>query len=86
MKNASVRIVPKQNGQEIRYSVSDENVRTAGGIPVFGLYPDWLNTVEVEYDRVFNGKTEHFSDRYQLYAPSISCGKSCAAKCPPPLP
>ena len=48
VKNASVRIVPKQNGQEIRYSVSDENVRTAGGIPVFGLYPDWLNTVEVE--------------------------------------
>ena len=26
VKNASVRIVPKQNGQEIRYSVSDENV------------------------------------------------------------
>ena len=71
VKNASVRIVPKQNGQEIRYSVSDENVRTAGGIPVFGLYPDWLNTVEVEYDRVFNGKTEHFSDRYQLYAAPV---------------
>lgn len=71
VKNAKVRIVPKQGGQEIAYSVADEMVRTHGGIPVFGLYPDYLNTVEVEYDRVYMGKTEHFKDRYQFYTAPV---------------
>ena len=30
----------RQGGQEIEYKVSDTQVRTHGGIPVFGLYPD----------------------------------------------
>ena len=71
VKNATVTVLPKMGGQTIRYSVSDENVRTHAGIPVFGLYPDYLNTVEVEYDRVFNGKTEHFKDRYQFYTAPV---------------
>ena len=71
IQNAKVRIVPKPNGQEIRYKVSRRQLLTHGGIPVFGLYPDHLNTVEVEYDRVHNGKTEHFKDRYQFYAPPV---------------
>ena len=71
IKNATVRILPKQGGQELKYSVSDANLRTHGGVPVFGLYPDYLNTVEVEYDRLFNGKTEHFKDRFQLYAAPV---------------
>ncbi|HAB82378.1 MAG TPA: aryl-sulfate sulfotransferase, partial [Sutterella wadsworthensis] len=36
LRNASVRIVPKPNGQEIAYSVADRLCRTHGGIPVFG--------------------------------------------------
>ena len=71
VKNATVTVLPKMGGQTIRYSVSDENVRTHAGIPVFGLYPDYLNTVEVEYDRVFNGKTEHFKERYQFYTAPV---------------
>lgn len=71
IKNASVRIVPKVNGQEIKYTVSDANVRTHGGIPVFGLYPDYVNTVEVEYDRLFKGKVEHFKDKYQFYTAPV---------------
>lgn len=71
IKNAKVRIVPKQGGQEIAYSVADEMLRTHGGIPVFGLYPDYLNTVEAEYDRVYMGKTEHFKDRYQFYTAPV---------------
>ena len=71
LKNASVRIVPKAHGQEIKYSVSDANLRNHGGVPVFGLYPDHLNTVEIEYDRVFQGKTEHFKDSYQFYVPPV---------------
>ena len=54
--NAVVRIVPKKGGQEIKYEVGDRQILNHGGIPVFGLYADYLNTVEVEYDRVFNGK------------------------------
>ena len=69
--NAVVRVVPKENGQEIKYAVSDGDLLTYGGIPVFGLYPDYQNTVEVEYDRVFNGKTEHFKEPYKLYAPAV---------------
>ena len=61
VKSAIVTVHPKMVGQTIRFSVSDENVRTHAGIPVFGLYPDYLNTVEVEYDRVYKDKTEHFS-------------------------
>ena len=69
--NATVTVLPKQGGQTIKYTVSDENLRTHGGVPVFGLYPDYLNTVEVEYDRDFNGKTEHFKDRYQFYTAPV---------------
>ena len=71
VKNAKVRVVPKADGQEIKYDVSDANVRNHGGVPLFGLYADYLNTVEVEYDRVYNGKTEHFKDRYQFYVPPV---------------
>ena len=66
LKNASVRIVPKEGGQEIKYKVSDSQLLTHGGIPVFGLYPAYRNTVEVEYDRVFFGKTEHIREAYKM--------------------
>ena len=66
LKNASVRIVPKEGGQEIKYKVSDSQLLTHGGIPVFGLYPAYHNTVEVEYDRVFFGKTEHIKEAYKM--------------------
>ena len=69
--NAVVRIVPKKDGQEIKYEVGDRQILNYGGIPVFGLYPDYLNTVEVEYDRVYKGKTEHFKDRYQFYTAPV---------------
>ena len=51
--DAHVRIVPKKNGQTIEYDVGPTALRTHGGIPVFGLYADYLNTVEVSYTRVF---------------------------------
>ena len=71
LRNVSVRIVPKPNGQEIAYSVADRLCRTHGGIPVFGLYPDYQNTVEVEYDRVANDAArtvEHIRESYKIYA------------------
>ena len=71
IKNVSVTVVPKTGGRTISYKVADTVAKTYAGVPVFGLYPDYLNTVEVEYDRLYNGKTEHFKDRYQFYAPTV---------------
>ena len=71
LKDVEVRIVPKMNGQEIKYKVSDRQLKTNAGIPVFGLYPDYLNTVEVKYTRLYNGKAEKFEESYQFYAPPV---------------
>ncbi len=35
-----------------RIKVNNKYLLTYGGIPVFGLYPDYVNTVEVEYTRI----------------------------------
>ncbi len=69
--DASVKIVPKNNGVTIAYKVSDQQLKTHAGIPVFGLYPDYMNTVEVSYTRHFQGKSEKFTESYRFYAPAI---------------
>ncbi|MBM6705319.1 aryl-sulfate sulfotransferase, partial [Sutterella massiliensis] len=57
------------------YKVSDRRVRTYAGIPVFGLYPDYVNTVEVSYTLVENGenpKTERVEkETYKIYASPV---------------
>ena len=69
LSNIDVRIVPKEGGQEIKYHVSDKQARTHGGIPVFGLYPDYQNTVEVSYTKTANGQTERVEkETYKIYA------------------
>lgn len=42
LTEATVRIVPKPQGQEIKYKVSRSELLTHAGIPVFGLYPDYM--------------------------------------------
>ncbi|WP_302432124.1 aryl-sulfate sulfotransferase [uncultured Sutterella sp.] len=69
--DARVTVLPKPEGEEISYNVSRRMLLTHGGIPVFGLYPDYLNSVKVEYTRLFNGKTEKFSDIYKIYGSPI---------------
>ncbi|MDO4937033.1 MAG: aryl-sulfate sulfotransferase [Sutterellaceae bacterium] len=68
---ATVRIVPKKDGQEIKYKVSRSELLTHGGVPVFGLYPDYNNTVEVSFTRKFHGKTEKFNDTYKIYTAPV---------------
>ncbi len=69
LTDVTVRIVPKQGGQKNKYKVSDTQVRTHGGIPVFGLYPDYRNTVEVSYTKFANGKSEKVTnEKYRIYA------------------
>ena len=43
-----------KDGVPITYNVSKSALLTHGGVPVFGMYADFLNTVTVEY--VFNGE------------------------------
>lgn len=72
VKDVTVRIVPKKGGQEIKYQVDDNLILTHGGIPVFGLYADYNNKVEVSYTRIFNGKAEKFDKQvYKVYAPPV---------------
>lgn len=71
LSNAAVTVVPKAGGQTISYKVNDKHIRTHGGIPIFGLYPDYVNTVEVEHDRTHVRKTEHVKETYKMYAPAV---------------
>ena len=72
LKDATVRIVPKKGGQEIKYHVSDTALRTHAGIPVFGLYPDYVNTIEVSYTIVDGKKTKRVEKEvYRTYAPAV---------------
>lgn len=68
LKSAKVRIVPKKGGQEIAYDVGPTALRTYGGIPVFGLYADYLNTVEVSFVKVGkDGRDESGSETYKIW-------------------
>ena len=72
LDNVKVRIVPKKNGSEIAYKVDRSEVMTHGGIPVFGLYPDYVNTVEVSYTRIDpRGAKKDISESYKIYAPPV---------------
>ncbi len=69
LSGVTVRIVPKEGGQEIKYKVSDTAIRTHGGIPVFGLYPGYRNTVEVSYTKTSEGNSEKVeNEQYKIYA------------------
>ena len=71
IQNATVRIIPKEGGQEIAYKVSNSQLLTHGGIPVFGLYPAYKNKVEVEYDRLDHGESKHFKETYTIPTPPV---------------
>ncbi len=69
LSDVSVTIEPKKGGQTISYKVSESECRTHGGIPVFGLYPDYKNTVIVSYTKTANGKSERVeNEKYKIYA------------------
>ena len=71
--DAKVTVKAKgEKGVNISYAVSNADVLTHGGIPVWGLYPDFQNTVEVSYKR--NGK--EMSESYKIYAPAVFMNSS----------
>lgn len=71
LKKAHVKIVPKDDGQVIEYDVGPTSLRTYGGIPIWGLYPEYLNTVEVSYTRVNLGKDEDIAETYRIWTPPV---------------
>lgn len=71
LENVQVNIIPKEGGQAITYRVADKHLRTYGGIPVFGLYPDYVNKVDVSYDRIYKEKRESLKETYTMYAPPL---------------
>ncbi len=50
LSDAKVTVKAKgEKGIDISYDVSNSQLLTHGGIPVFGLYADYVNKVEVSY-------------------------------------
>ncbi|SUX00112.1 Arylsulfotransferase [Campylobacter jejuni subsp. doylei] len=78
LSDIKVTIVPKPNGQTISYNVNSKNVnskmaKTYGEIPIFGLYPSYLNTVKVSYTKTANGKSQKVIDEiYKITTPGAS--------------
>ena len=70
--DADVRVVPKKGGQEIAYKVSRSQLLTHGGVPVFGLYADYQNQVEVTAKKRFKGQVETVKFTYTIYAGPIT--------------
>lgn len=72
VRDVSVRIVPKEGGAELTYPVADTKVLQYGGIPIFGLYPDYYNTVEVSYTRILGDKSERIEKEvYKFKTPGL---------------
>ncbi|MDH4570608.1 aryl sulfotransferase [Pseudomonas sp. BN414] len=68
ISSAHVRVLGRgERGVDIAYEVSERSLWTYGGIPVFGLYPDHVNQVEVTYKLA----GERIRERYQVYAPAV---------------
>ena len=66
--DASVTVKGKPNGGiDISYKPSNNEVRLHGGIPIWGLYPEYKNEVKVSYKR--NG--EQIEETYKIYGPAI---------------
>ncbi|SUX09285.1 arylsulfotransferase [Campylobacter sputorum subsp. bubulus] len=71
LKDVSVTIVPKKGGQTISYKIADKKLKQYAGIPVFGLYADYVNKVEVSYTKIFKGENIKETAQYDIYAPAV---------------
>ena len=68
IKDISVRVLGKPDGGiDINYKVSQNALLNHDGVPIWGLYPDYLNQVEVSYE--FNGEKK--KEMYKIYAQPI---------------
>ncbi|MDR2790537.1 MAG: aryl-sulfate sulfotransferase [Campylobacteraceae bacterium] len=60
-------------GLPISYDVSDSKILLYGGIPVWGMYPDYENKINVSYKlHDANGNIQNIQESYTIYAPPIN--------------
>lgn len=61
------------SGIPITYKVANNKILQNGGIPVWGLYPDYQNSVEVSYKKSQAGATpQDVKETYTIYAPPVT--------------
>ncbi|MFS1423672.1 aryl-sulfate sulfotransferase [Shewanella sp. 10N.286.48.B5] len=73
ISNVDVTIHAKgETGVSINYQVDDMRVMDEGGVPIFGLYPAFMNTFTIKWTE--NGKQR--SHEYQMLTPDIDMGFS----------
>ncbi|WP_028116147.1 aryl-sulfate sulfotransferase [Ferrimonas senticii] len=70
ISDVSVTVHAKEGGVPISYPVSDIRVMDEGGVPIFGLYPNYMNTFTVRWSE--NG--EQKSHDYQMLTPQVDLG------------
>ncbi|MEI6859557.1 MAG: aryl-sulfate sulfotransferase, partial [Shewanella sp.] len=71
ISNVSVTVhADDEDGIPISYNVADNRILNEGGVPVFGLYPDFYNTFTVNWTE--NG--EHKTYDYNMLTPDIDMG------------
>ena len=70
------------SGIPITYQVSNNKILQNGGIPVWGLYPDYQNIVEVSYKKSQAGAApKDVKETYTIYAPPVTVyGKGTGQK------
>lgn len=67
LSNVSVEIAPKDGGQRISYKVDDQKLKLYGGIPVWGLYANYMNVVKVTYTKKeFTKLAETVTEEYKI--------------------
>lgn len=85
VQDAHVKVLPKMKGQTIEYDVSNGLLMTYAGIPVFGLYPDYVNKVEVSYTRIDGAEKKTITETYQIYTGPTYANVNGMARFPQPF-
>lgn len=70
LSDVRVSVLSKDKISELSYKVDDNKLKTYGGIPIFGLYPSYLNTIKVSYTKSLFGKSEKVENEYYKIATS----------------
>ncbi|GAA4881879.1 aryl-sulfate sulfotransferase [Ferrimonas pelagia] len=71
--SAKVTVHAKPGGVPISYDVSHTTMQSEGGIPIFGLYPDYHNTFTIDWKDA-DGKSH--SHDYKMMTPQVDMGYS----------
>lgn len=74
LSDVKVTIKAKSGGVDLSYTPSDAQIKLYGGIPVFGLYADYKNTIVVEYKKFHKNKLEAVKENYSIRTAPVYAG------------